>query len=83
MMAISPHKAYHASDEFYIHPDMIHPQLMNGFMSFLNDYVDGITQDIAFKLLFYFKRALRESETDTHGLFELASKIRDWSQLSR
>ena len=49
------------------------------WQSFLEDYHAGITQDIAYKILYYLKRSIDEGESNDNGLLDLREKIYDWS----
>jgi hypothetical protein len=80
MLSVTSHNVCESSNEFFIHPKMVHPDFMNGFVSFIRMYADGITPDIAYRLLFYFKRALRESETTDNHILDVYEKIADVSR---
>ena len=43
----------------------------------------GMTQDIAFKLLYYFKKSLEIGTTDDAGLLDLRDKVKSWSEMMR
>lgn len=76
MLAKTPHQLYHDSQEFFIHPDMC----FGNWVEFLKRYYSGITQDIAFKILFYMKRALDEGSTNDNQLLEVHQNITSWCQ---
>lgn len=77
MLSKTPHQMYHAnSGQFYIHPRMC----FGNWPRLIEKYKDGLTQDVAFKLLYYLKRAIDESETQDDGLLDLRNKIKEWSE---
>ena len=76
MMTKTPHQLYHNDSSFFIHPDMC----IGNWPLLIEKYKDGLTQDVAFKLLYYLKRAIDLGETDDAGLLELRDKIIDWSE---
>ena len=77
MLAETPHQVYHANTGvFVLHPDMF---ISKKWPQFLEKYKAGITQDLAFKLIYYLKRAADAGETDDQGLLDLADKIKNWS----
>ena len=76
MMTKTPHQLYHNDSSFFIHPDMC----IGNWPLLIEKYKDGLTQDVAFKLLYYLKRAIELGETDDAGLLELRDKIIDWSE---
>ena len=77
MLSLTPHQLYHNTEDFFIHPDM---SITKDWWEFLEKYHTGITQDIAFKILFYLKRAIDEGGSNDKGLLELRSRVLDWSQ---
>lgn len=77
MLSKTPHQLYHAnSGQFYIHPKMC----FGNWPRFIEKYKDGLTQDVAFKLLYYLKRAIDENGTQDDGLLDLRDKIKEWSE---
>lgn len=78
MLSLTPHQLYHNNDEFFIHPDMC----FGNWIEFLYKYYNGITQEIAFKIIFYLNRALEKGCSDDARLLDLRDKILDWSGLS-
>jgi hypothetical protein len=78
MLSLTPHQLYHNEPEFFIHPD----QCFGKWWEFLEIYHIGITQDIAFKILFYLKQAIEEGGSNDYDLLELREKIKDWSDLN-
>lgn len=75
MLSKTPHQLYHNSPEFFIHPS----QCFGKWWEFLEMYHIGITQDIAFKILFYLKQAIEEGTSNDYGLLQLRDKVMDWS----
>lgn len=77
MLSKTPHQMYHAnSSEFFIHPDMC----FGKWPVLIEKYKYGLTQDVAFKLLYYLKRAIETGTTDDGGLLTLRDKIKEWSE---
>lgn len=75
MLSLTSHQLYHNDDDFFIHPSMT----IGDWGTFLELYRDGITQDIAFKILFYLKKAIEKGGSDDNRLLNLREKIIDWS----
>lgn len=69
------HQLLHNSQEFFVHPD----QWFGNWTSLLEKYYSGITQDIAFKIIFNLDRALEIGSSDDASLLTLREKIIDWS----
>ena len=78
MLSKTPHQLYHADKSFFIHPDMC----LGNWPELLRKYNKGLTQDLAFNLLYYIKRAIDKGCTDDNGLLDLREKIKDWSCLA-
>lgn len=77
MLSKTPHQVYHDNPgDFFIHPSMC----FGNWPVLLEKYHDGLTQDVAFKLLYYIKKAMETNETNDNGLLDLSNKIRDWSE---
>lgn len=79
MLSLTPHQLYHNNPDFFIHPDMC----FGNWCEFLNLYNKGITQDIAFKVLFYLKRAIEEGHSNDADLLQIRDRIMDWSYLNQ
>ena len=80
MLDETSHQVYHPnSGVFVLHPDMC---ISKRWPLFLEKYKSGITQDLAFKILYYLKRSIDAGHSDDQGLLELRDKIRDWSGLN-
>lgn len=75
MLSETSHQLYHNNPDFFIHPNM----LFGNWAAFLNKYNRGITQDVAFKILFYLKRAIEEGGSKDNELLTLYDNIQDWS----
>jgi len=79
MLSKTPHQVYHAnSGQFFIHPSMC----FGKWPVLIEKYKNGLTQDVAFKLLYYLKKAIEVDGTDDAGLLELRDKIKEWSGYS-
>jgi hypothetical protein len=46
----------------------------------IEKYKKGLTQDVAFKLLYYLKKSIEVEEADDGNLLELRDKIKEWSE---
>lgn len=77
MLSLTPHQLYHSDPEFYISPKMV----FGRWNVLLEKYKYGITQDIAFKILLYIKKALEDDNSNDNGLLDLGEKVRDWSNI--
>ena len=75
MLSKTPHQVYHANtSEFFIHPDMC----FGNWPALIERYNKGLTQDVAFKLLYYLKKAIEIGKTDDGKLLDLREKIKEW-----
>jgi len=79
MLSLTPHQLYHNNPDFFIHPDMC----FGNWYDFLLRYNTGLTQDIAFKILFYIKRAIQNGGSVDADLLQVRDRILDWSCLNR
>lgn len=75
MLDLTSHQLHHNNQDFFLHPDMC----FGDWYKFLDLYNTGITQDLAFKILFYLKRSIDEGGSNDNNLLELREKILDWS----
>lgn len=76
MLSKTPHQVYHDDPStFFIHPKMV----FGKWPTFIEKYKYGLTQDVAFKLLYYVKKAIEMGETNDGGLLDLRDKIKEWS----
>lgn len=75
MLSKTPHQLYHADKTFFIHPDMC----IGNWVELIKKYDQGLTQDLAFNLLYYIKRAIKEGCSNDHEMLNLRDKIMDWS----
>ena len=78
MLSLTAHQLYHNSPDFYIHPSMC----FGDWNAFLCKYSSGITMEIAFKILFYIKKALEVGGSDDSGLLKVRDEIINWSELN-
>ena len=78
MLSKTPHQVYHADKSFFIHPDMC----VGNWPNLIKKYNKGLTQDLAFNLLYYIKKAIDIGCTDDSGLLELREYIKDWSDVA-
>lgn len=76
MLSKTPHQLYHNDSSFFIHPSMC----MGNWPLLIEKYKYGLTQDVAFKLLYYLKKAIEIGETTDNGLLDLREKIMNWSE---
>ena len=77
MLSKTPHQVYHANtSQFFIHPNMC----FGRWPVLIEKYKYGLTQDVAFKLLHYLKRAIEEDGTTTGELLKLRDNIKEWSE---
>lgn len=76
MLSKTPHQIYHSDpSNFYIHPKMC----FGNWPRLIEKYKLGLTQDVAFKLLYYLKKAIEIDGTTDNGLLDLREKIKEWS----
>lgn len=76
MLSLTPHQLFHNDPQFFIPSTMC----VGNWQEFLQRYNKGITQDIAYKLLYYIKREEElEGKPFDNNLLELREKIEDWS----
>ena len=76
MLSKTPHQIYHSDpSNFYIHPKMC----FGNWPRLIEKYKLGLTQDVAFKLLYYLKKAIETNDTTDNGLLDLREKIKEWS----
>ena len=77
MLSKTPHQVYHNNpNEFFIHPKMC----FGKWPLLIEKYKYGLTQDVAFKLLYYLKKAIDQDGTDTGDLLKLRDQIKEWSE---
>lgn len=77
MLSETPHQLYHNEPSFFLHPDMC----FGNWPLLIEKYKCGLTQDVAFKLLYYLKKAIEVKGTDDAGLLDLKDKIMYWSDM--
>ncbi len=78
MLSLTPHQLYHDNPDFFIHPHMC----FGNWPHFLTKYNKGITLDIAFKILFYLKKAVENNNSQDNQLLDIRDKILNWSGLN-
>lgn len=78
MLSLTPHQLYHNTENFFIHPDMC----FGDWYTFLDTYNKGITKEIAFKIIFYLKRAIEEGCSNDGDLLNIRKNILNWSELN-
>ena len=76
MLSKTAHQVYHNSGDFFIHPSMC----FGNWPALIEKYKLGLTQDVAFKLLYYLKKSIEIGETTDNGLLDLRNKIKEWSE---
>lgn len=78
MLSLTPHQIYHNNTgQFFIHPKMC----FGNWPALIEKYKYGLTQDVAFKLLHYLKKAIETDESNDNSLLDLRDKIKEWSSL--
>lgn len=76
MLSKTPHQVYHDNpSQFFIHPKMC----FGNWPKLIEKYKLGLTQDVAFKLLYYLKRAIEEDGSTDSNLLQLRDNIKEWS----
>lgn len=77
MLSKTPHQIHHSTDnrDFFIHPN----QCIGDWFSFLSEYRDGITLDIAYKILYYIRRSMELNKSNDDDLLKIRDHILDWS----
>lgn len=78
MLSLTPHQLYHNCQDFFIHPNMC----IGDWVGFLNKYNQGLTLDIAYKILYYLKESNEKSGSDDVGLLDLQDYIEDWARFN-
>lgn len=78
MLTKTPHELYHDNSEFFIHPSMC----IGKWWEFLYMYRDGITREIAEKIIRYLNKALSEGKTIDNNLLRLRNDIYNWSVIN-
>lgn len=76
MLSKTPHQVYHNDPgTFFIHPKMVYGK----WPELLERYKYGLTQDVAFKVLYYIKKAMELEGTTDGDLLKLRENIKEWS----
>lgn len=77
MLSLTPHQAFHDDPQFFIPSTMC----VGNWTEFLERYKSGITQDIAYKLLYYIRREEElKGEPFDNNLLDIREKIMGWAQ---
>lgn len=76
MLTKTPHQLYHNDSTFFIHPDMC----IGNWPALIEKYKAGLTQDLAFKILYYIRKAIQVGCTDDGDLLKVRDTVMDWSQ---
>lgn len=76
MLSLTPHQLYHNEDLLSIHPS----QCIGDWISFLFEYKEGITLDIATKLFYTIDGYIKDGDTVDGGLLDLRDQILRWSE---
>ena len=76
MLTLTAHQLLHNTQEFFVRPNMC----FGNWKEFLELYKDGITRDIAQKIIYFLNRAIDEGESCDAGLLDLRDSILDWSE---
>lgn len=78
MLTLTPHQLFHNEPQFFIPSNMC----IGNWMEFLKRYYKGITQDIAYKIIYYIKREMElGGELYDKDLLELRESILSWSDM--
>ena len=76
MLSKTPHQVYHNDPgQFFIHPKMC----FGKWPVLIEKYKLGLTQDVAFKLLYYLKKSIEVGGSDVSDLLKLRDNIKEWS----
>lgn len=75
MVSVTGHELNHNADGFHIHPK----STINSWVSFLDSYKNGITPEIANKLIRYLNKAISEGKSTDNELLKLRDQIYNWS----
>lgn len=76
MLDETTHQEYHDDPMFWIDPKMCTP----GWYRFLMEFAQGITKNIAFKIINYMDAALRKESTEDNGILDIRNHVLNWSQ---
>lgn len=76
MLTLTEHQEFHNNSGMFIHPDMC----FGDWKTFIKEYRDGITIDIANKIIKYINRAAELGESVDNDLLKLREELIDWSR---
>lgn len=76
MLNETAHQLYHNSYGMFIHPKMC----FGNWIGFLEEYRQGITIEIANKVITYIDKSLEYDSTQTNDLLKLRDMVTDWSR---
>lgn len=76
MLTLTEHQEFHNNTGMFIHPDMC----FGNWVEFVKEYSDGITIDIANKIIKYINRAEELGCTSDNNLLKLRDELVDWSK---
>ena len=75
MLDETTHQVYHDDPMFFIDPKMCTP----GWLLFLEEFKEGITKNIAFKIINYIDEAMMQVTSNDNGLLDLREHVINWS----
>lgn len=77
MLDETTHQAYHEDPMFWIDPAQCTP----GWFKFLQEFSEGITRSIAFRIINYLNEALSmdEVKSNDYGLLDVREKVESWA----
>lgn len=79
MLSLTSHQLYHNNDEFYVSPESV----IGNWYRLIERYHTGLTTDIAFKILFYMKKAQdKEGKSDDADMLKVRDTIYNWMYLN-
>lgn len=76
MLTLTEHQEFHNNSGMFIHPDMC----FGDWKSFIKEYSDGITIDIANKIIKYINRSVEVGKSTDADLLKLRDELIDWSK---
>lgn len=76
MLTLTEHQEFHNNTGMFLHPDMC----FGDWKSFVREYSDGITIDIANKIIKYINRAVELGKSTDNDLLKLRESLVDWSR---
>lgn len=76
MLTLTEHQKFHLKDGMFIHPDMC----FGNWIEFINEYGDGITIQIANKIINYITTAEKYGKSFDNNAIKLRENLIDWSR---